>query len=142
MTGHHVDKPEFEVLSEFRHQLSRFLRFSEDAARREGLTPLQYLLLLHVQGFPGRDWATVGELAERLQMRHNAAVALVTRCEALGLVTRSRGADDGRVVEVRLLAPGRRHLDKLAALHRSELQSLEGTFRVARLASFNERDAA
>lgn len=135
-----LDKSHFEALSEFRHQLRRFLHFSEAAARRAGLTPQQYLALLHVQGFPGRDWVTVGELAERLQMRHNAAVALVSRCEVLGLLSRQRSEADGRVVEIRLTAAGRRHLEKLAALHEAELQSLQGTFRVARITSFNDQE--
>ncbi|HIV71120.1 MAG TPA: MarR family transcriptional regulator [Candidatus Aquabacterium excrementipullorum] len=137
-----LDKSHYEALSEFRHQLRRFLHFSEAAARREGLTPQQYLVLLHVQGFPGRDWATVGELAERLQMKHNATVSLVSRCEALGLLARQRSEADGRVVELHLLPAGRRHLEKLAALHEAELQSLQGTFRVARITSFNDKERA
>jgi hypothetical protein len=47
--------------------MRRFVRFSERAAQGEGITPQQYLLLLHVKGLPGRAWALVGELAERLQ---------------------------------------------------------------------------
>ncbi|MBL8486259.1 MAG: MarR family transcriptional regulator, partial [Rhodocyclaceae bacterium] len=64
-------KAEFETLSAFRHQLRRFQRWSEDLTRGMGVTNLQYLLMLHVKGFPGRDWATIGELAERLQARHH-----------------------------------------------------------------------
>src|ERR1700754_1731073 len=82
-------KADYESLSEFRYELRRFLRFSEDAAQREGLTPQQYQLLLHVKGYPGRDWATVGELAERLQTQQHGVVALVTRCVAAGLVVRT-----------------------------------------------------
>ena len=74
-----LGKAQYEALSEFRFQLRRFLRFSEDAARAEGLTPLQYQLLLHVRGFPGRDWATVGELSLRLQTQQHGVVALLTR---------------------------------------------------------------
>ncbi|WP_087650451.1 MarR family transcriptional regulator, partial [Caballeronia choica] len=81
-------KKDFEQLSEFRYQMRRFERFSEQAAHGEGITPLQYLLLLHIRGYPGRDWATVGELAERLQAQHHGVVALVSRCEALDLVRR------------------------------------------------------
>ncbi|MFX6258805.1 hypothetical protein ABTF80_22370, partial [Acinetobacter baumannii] len=55
-------KQDFEALSDFRYQLRRFMRFSEDAVREEGLTVQQYLLLLHIRGFPGRDWASIGEL--------------------------------------------------------------------------------
>src|SRR3546814_7288815 len=62
-----LGKPQFEALSEFRFRLAQFLHFSESAARAEGVTPAQYLLLLHLHGFNGRSWGTVGELAERLQ---------------------------------------------------------------------------
>lgn len=52
-----------------------FARFSEQVTRRHGITPLQYLLLLHIKGYPGREWATVQELAERLQSQHHGVVA-------------------------------------------------------------------
>jgi DNA-binding MarR family transcriptional regulator len=125
-----LSKPDFEQLSEFRYQMRRFERFSEQAAQGEGITPLQYLLLLHIKGFPGRDWATVGELAERLQSQHHGVVALVTRCEAAGLVRRAPSPDDRRQVQVHLEARGEQVLARLAALHRAELKSLEGAFRV------------
>lgn len=134
------DKKDYEALSEFRYQLRRFLHFSETAAREEGLTPLQYLLLLHVRGFPGRDWATVGELAERLQLQHHGAVALLSRCEEAGLVTRRKSMVDRRQVEVHLTRAGARHLEHLAALHHAELKSLQDTFRVARITAFNDDD--
>ncbi len=137
-----LQKAHFEALSEFRHQLSRFVHFSETAVRRMGLTPLQYLLLLHIKGFAGREWATVSELAARLQMKHNAAVALVTRCEAQALVERRRSQRDARVVEVHLLDKGATLLEQLVDLHRSELASLESVFKVTRITSFNEREDA
>jgi DNA-binding MarR family transcriptional regulator len=117
-------KETFEALSNFRYQLRVFMRFSEDAAAAQGITSLQYQLLLHVCGFPGREWATVGELAERLQSQHHGTVALVTRCEEAGLVERRRDPTDRRQVQVHLLPDGRRHLRKLAALHRGELGAL------------------
>jgi DNA-binding MarR family transcriptional regulator len=125
-----LSKGDFEQLSEFRYQIRRFERFSENAAKEAGLTPLQYLLLLHIKGYPGREWASVSELAERLQAQHHGVVALVTRCEDLGFVTRSPSAEDRRVVEVRLTAAGTAMLVRLAALHRAELQSLQGTFSI------------
>jgi len=134
-----LTKADFESLSEFRYQLRRFLRFSEDAAQSEGLTPLQYQLLLHVKGYPGRDWALIGELAERLQTLQHGVVALVSRCEEAGLVKRSPGQADRRQVEVRLTADGERCLRRLAELHRLELQSLSGVFRVANISAFNDR---
>ena len=114
-------KKDFEALSEFRYQLRRFLRFSEEAIHEAGITPLQYLLLLHIRGYPGRDWATIGELAERLQSHHHGAVALVTRCEKLGLVRRRPSAEDRRRVEIHLTAKGERCVERLARVHRAEL---------------------
>lgn len=126
-------KADFEQLSQFRYQMRRFERFSERAAHGEGITPLQYLLLLHVKGYPGREWATIGELAERLQAQHHGVVALVSRCEALGLVKRRPSETDRRQVEVHLLKAGETILARLAALHRAELKSLQGTFSVPRI---------
>jgi transcriptional regulator, MarR family len=128
-----LTKGDFEQLSEFRHQIRRFERFSENAAKDAGLTPLQYLLLLHIKGYPGREWASVGELAERLQAQHHGVVALVTRCEDLGLVTRTPSNEDRRIVEVRLTRAGEAMLVKLAAMHRAELHSLQGTLFIPNL---------
>lgn len=130
MTRKNLTKVEFETLSDFRYRLRRFMRFSENLTRKHGITNLQYLLMLHVKGFPGRDWATVGELAERLQACHNGTVSLVSRCEKLGLVERREGRGDRRTVEVCLTPLGEKTVDKLAAQHREELLSLEGVFRI------------
>jgi DNA-binding MarR family transcriptional regulator len=135
-------KSDFEALSEFRYQLRRFLRFSEQAVESEGLTPQQYLLLLHIKGMPGRESATVGELAGRLQVQPHGALALVNRCEAAGLVTREEGASDRRQVLVRLTALGDERLRCLAAVHRAELQSLNEVFQVANISAFNDKGAA
>lgn len=123
-------KGDFETLSEFRHQMRRFQRFSEHAAQAQGITPLQYLLLLHIKGFPGRAWASIGELAERLQAQPHGVVALVSRCEVAGLVVRRSSSIDRRQVEVHLLKHGEKVLNHLAALHRAQLKSLEGVFSV------------
>jgi DNA-binding MarR family transcriptional regulator len=128
-----LSKENFEQLSEFRYQMRRFERFSEQAAQDEGITPLQYLLLLHIKGYPDRDWATVGEIAERLQAHHHGVVALVSRCEALDLVKRKASETDRRQVEVHLLKTGEKILARLAELHQAELKSLVGTFRVPQL---------
>lgn len=127
------------ALSEFRYQLRRFLRFSDHAAESEGLTPQQYLLLLHIKGFPGRETATVGELAERLQVLPHGALALVNRCEAAGLVTRVESTSDRRQVLVSITALGEARLGSLAALHRTELQSLKNVFQVANISAFNDQ---
>lgn len=133
-----LKKQEFETLSQFRYQLRRFLRFSEQVTRRGGITPLQYLLLLHIKGFPGRDWATVGELAERLQAQHHGVVALVSRCEKRGWVAREEGRTDRREVEIHLTAKGERMADKMAQLHRDELLNPEGSFLLPQLQQLQE----
>lgn len=123
-------KRDYEALSQFRYRLRRFLRFSEMATHAEGITSLQYQLLLHVSGFPGRDWATVGEIAERLQAHPHGVLALVARCEANGLIHRRRSTSDRRKVEIHLRPKGERCLRRLAALHRAELQSLRGAMQM------------
>lgn len=120
-----LEKSEFEALADFRYQLRRFLRFSELLTRRHGITNLQYLLLLQVKGFPGRDWANVGELAERLQAHQHGVVSLVSRCEKLGLVERRPGRDDRRAVEVHLTPAGELLVAQIAQRHRDELRSLQ-----------------
>jgi len=123
-TGQKIAKAEYEALAGFRRALRSFMRFSELAARAEGLTPQQHQLLLAIGGMPGREWATVGELAEALQLNHNAAVQLVDRAEALGLVRRASRLGDRRVVEVRLTEEGERTLERITELNRGELQRI------------------
>jgi len=121
-------KTDFERLAHFRYGLRRFLRKSEDLCRRHGLTPLQYQAMLQIAGHPGRDWATVGELAERLQAQPHGVVSLVTRCEALGLVERRAGRTDRRQVEVHLTAKGTAAVQAIARLHQPELRMLKAEF--------------
>ncbi len=130
-----MSKTEFEALAQFRYQLRRFLRFSEEATRRKGVTPLQYQLMLQIKGFPGREWATVVELAERLQAKHHGVVALISRCEKAGLVVRNVSRSDMRLVEVQLTAKGEHCLEQLARLHRAEHLSLQGKFIVPALSA-------
>ena len=125
-----LDKSEFETLSDFRYQLRCFIKFSEDLTSRYGVTNLQYLLLLHVKGYKGREWATIGELAERLQSHHNGAVSLASRCEKLGLIYRQRGAVDKREVQIHLTPEGDKLVKKIASLHRNELLSLQNIFKI------------
>lgn len=133
-----LTKKEFETLSEFRYRLRRFLRFSEQVTRRNGITPLQYLLLLHVKGFPGRHWATVGELAERLQAQHHGTVALISRCEKLGWIERRQGQADRREVAIHLTTSGERMVAKMAAMHREEHLNPAGSFLLPQLQDLQE----
>jgi DNA-binding MarR family transcriptional regulator len=104
--------------------MRKVLRFSERAAREAGITPQQHQLLLGVAGFTGRGWATVSELADFLQERHNAVVGLVDRARARGFVRKQPLKRDRRLVCVQLTPKGRRILDRLSATHRRELARL------------------
>lgn len=130
-------KADYEKLAHFRYQLRLFLRFSEEVTRKKGVTVLQYQLMLQIRGFPGREWATMGELAERLQAKQHGVVSLVSRCEAAGLVRRSASEIDKRRVEVRLTESGSRCLEELASLHRTELLVLQGKAAVSELNVFS-----
>ncbi len=112
---------DYQVLAEFRYQIRRFLRFSEQAARRAGLEPAQHQLLLAVKAHAGQP--TVGELAERMQLRHHSVVGLIDRLAEGGLVRRNRAEGDRRRVSVRLTPKGEAVLRKLSVEHRAELAS-------------------
>lgn len=130
MSERKMSKSDFETLARFRYQLRRFLRFSEELTHRHGVTPLQYQLMLQIHGYPGRRWATVAELAERLQAKHHGVGSLVSRCEAAGWVRRAASRADRRRVEVHLTSQGRACLERLARLHLEELRSVRDGFLI------------
>jgi DNA-binding MarR family transcriptional regulator len=114
---------EYQALAEFRHQLRRFLRFSEQVTRELGLEPQQHQLMLAIKGLPEGRNATVGDLAERLQLRHHSTVELIDRLAERGLIERTRDETDQRRVLINLTPYGEEVLQKLSVLHRTELQS-------------------
>jgi DNA-binding MarR family transcriptional regulator len=119
-----LTKADFEALARFRFGIRRYLRFSEQTVRRHGLTPQQYQLLLALKGYPGREWATLSELADRLQLRHHSVGELVNRAQAQGLVDRTPHPTDARAVQIQLTPEGDRALARLSALHRDELRRM------------------
>jgi DNA-binding MarR family transcriptional regulator len=122
-------------LAQFRYGLRRFLRFSEDAARRCKVTPQQHQLMLGIEGYTGRESASVTELAEFLQERHHSVVGLVERAVQSGLVRRTQDAADRRVVNVTLTARGRRILLRLTRMHYEEAQRLRGLWETCEMPS-------
>jgi DNA-binding MarR family transcriptional regulator len=119
-----IAKRHYEQLAALRHALRRFLAFSQAAAQGEGLRPQQHQALLAIKGFPGRDHASVGELAERLQLRHHSAVGLVNRLADRGLIARFPSRVDRRRVDVRLTRKGEAVIARLSAAHLEELRRL------------------
>ena len=114
---------DYQSLAEFRHQIRRFLHFSEHAARNSGLEPRQHQLLLAVKGLPADVRPRIAEIADRLQIQHHSAVELVNRLEGGGLVRRERGKEDRREVLLQLTPRGDRILRDLSLHHRAELRS-------------------
>ncbi len=127
-----LTKQDFEALARFRFGIRRYLRFSEETVRGHGLTPQQYQLLLALKGFPDREWATVRELADRLQLRHHSVVELVDRAQKQGLVQRAAHPGDARAVRVLLTEDGDQILARLSALHRDELRRMDLTLTLPR----------
>jgi DNA-binding MarR family transcriptional regulator len=117
-----VKTSDYRALAEFRYRLRRFVRFSEEAARKAGLEPQQHQLLLAVKGLPKGAKATVGALAERLQIQHHSAVELVDRLAERGFVRRFRDPSDRRQVFVRLRPGGEKILRALSLYHLAELR--------------------
>jgi len=114
---------EYQTLAEFRYQLRRFLRLSEQSVRAAGLEPQQHQLLLAVKGLPEGRKATIGALAERLQIAHHSMVELIDRLAERSFIQRCRDEVDQRQVLVRLTSRGEEVLRTLALAHRVELRS-------------------
>ena len=110
-------------MAEFRYQIRRFLRFSENAARAAGVEPQQHQLLLAVRGLPDGLKPTIGTLAERMQLQHHSTVELIDRLVDRGFLCRLRATDDRRQVFVKLTRDGENFLKKLSLYHLQELQS-------------------
>lgn len=114
---------DYQALAEFRYRLRLFLRFSEEAAAKEGLSPRQHQALLSIHGCSGEEpGITIGMLAEKLQLRHHSVVGLVNRLEKDGLVTRHADTGDRRKVCVTVTEEGLLRLRHLSAIHRQELK--------------------
>lgn len=112
---------DYQSLSEFRHQIRRYLRFSERVVRDADLEPRQYQLLLALKGLSKDVRPRIAELADRLQIQHHSAVELTDRLEKRGLVKRERGKRDRREVLVNVTPAGEKVIRQLVIHHRTEL---------------------
>lgn len=118
-----IELEDYQALAEFRYQLRRFIHFSEQKAREIGLEPQQHQLLLAVKGLPRGRKATIGEIAERLQIQHHSTVELVDRLSERNLVERQRDAEDHRRVIVHLTQEGEKLLKRLSDTTMSEMRT-------------------
>ena|SRR5438128_1613550 len=118
-----VPAKDYAALAAFRYALRKFLRFSKEfLATKAKLTPEQYEALLALKAFSTNNGLMVGELSERLQVKHHTAVSLTDKLVARKLVTKRRGRSDRRQVYVKLTGAGSKLLTWLAAVHREEIR--------------------
>ena len=127
-----LERVDYATLADLRYHIRRFLRVREVAARAVGVEPQHQLCLLQVKGLEGRQPATVGVLAERLQVRHHTVVALVDRLVDRGLVRRRRNPGNRREVLIELTPVGEKVLKTLVLFSLGELRN-EGAALVATL---------
>ena len=112
---------EYADLLAFRTGMRRFMQWSEERARREGMTHMQHQLLLAVRAHSDHRGPTLGEAADYLLMTPSSASELVDRAEAGGYVCRRRSGEDARVVRLQLPAAGEDKLERLTMDVLSEL---------------------
>jgi DNA-binding MarR family transcriptional regulator len=118
-----ITDAEYAALAELRFRIRLFLREGDTAARKAGLEPQQYLMLLAIRGLPRGNEATIRVLADRVALKHHSAVELIDRLEMQGLARRTRSRDDRRRVLVTLLPRGEKLLEEVAAQRISELRA-------------------
>jgi DNA-binding MarR family transcriptional regulator len=136
VTPYPLSPDDYEALANFRYAMRKFLSFSRRALKTEAqLTPEQYEALLALKVFSKESGVTIGQLSERLQVKHHTAVSLVNRMEEVGLVRREPNEADRREVFVRMTPTGSQILGQVAVLHRQELRvrSLEMIEALTRL---------
>lgn len=134
-----ITDAEYSALAELRFRIRLFLREGDAAARKVGLEPQQYLMLLAIRGLPRGSEATIRVLAERVALKHHSAVELIDRLEMQGLARRTRSRDDRRRVLVTLLPHGEKLLAEVAAQRISELRAT-GAALVKTIGALLERE--
>lgn len=124
-----LSQADYRALSQFRYLIRCFLEFSQDAARDVGLTPRQHQALLAIKGFPADRPVTIGDLAERLRIRHQTAVELVDRLSEGGLARRAPDPSDQRRMLLSLTELADDLLEKLSAAHLDELARIKPSLK-------------
>jgi len=130
---------DYQALSDLRCEIRKFLHFSEEAARKEGLKPQQHQMLLAIEALAENDGPTVGRLATHLLISHHSAVGLLDRLEERRFIKRVRARDgDRRQVSIHLTREGEAKLKHLARVHRAELRT-SGPDLVRALQAYSRR---
>ncbi len=114
---------DYQALAELRYELRKFIHFSEQTARAEGIEPQQQQLLLVVKGMPEGILPTISYIAERLQLQHHSTVELIDRLEERELVERHRDELDQRRVLIQITPQGEEVLQELSIHNLEELRT-------------------
>jgi DNA-binding MarR family transcriptional regulator len=120
--GAELDDKDYAALASFRRALRVFLAFSEQAARKAGLTPQQHQAILALRGLQPRGGVTVNDLADQLLLKAHTTVELVDRLELAGLVLRERDDKDRRRVFLTLTPKANGLLRKLSTTHLTQIR--------------------
>lgn len=120
-----LTQEDYTALAEFRYLLRSFLEFSENEAKRAGLTPRQHQALLVIKSYKHGKPITIGDMADRLKIRHNTAVELANRLTEANLVYRNHDYSDQRRVFLQLTAVAESRLAELSGAHLDELSRIK-----------------
>ena len=118
-----LSEQQYRAVELFRHTIRRILAESEQACAEADMTTQRFQALLTIRTFDGESGPSVGDIAERMLLRHHSAVELVGRLEAAGLVQRKSDPQDRRRVLLALTPLGAERLEALAHIHLAGLGS-------------------
>ena len=99
------------AVAAFRLALRQFEQQTDALVRACNLTPQRYLLLLAVKSAQAsHGFATGSQIAHDLAMPQTTVADLIARAVNTGLLTRTRGSTDARVVHITTTPEGDRRL--------------------------------
>jgi len=87
-------------------------------------------MMLAIKGAPGKESLSIGEISDRLLVRHHTIVELVDRLADIGLVKRTPDPTDRRKIQVALTRAGNAAIDQLSSIHVEELKSIRPTLQM------------
>ena len=111
---------DYKTLASVRAELRAFAHFSQENARRAGLTPQQHQVLLALRATDDRE-LTIGEIAATMHLKPHSISGMADRLANLGLVERIQDNADRRRIGLRLTKDADAVLASLAKIHKAEL---------------------
>lgn len=127
-----INSREYRNVGLWRVALREFIQFSNKDMKRQGITLLQYQVLLEIVSCSQKyEGMTVGLLARHLHMRHNSVVVLINQLARKGHVRRVPSTQDRRSMLLQLTAKGKRTLDVLVRGHCRVIDSFLPSLRKA-----------